>query len=257
MNCTRCIGNLGKLGLMALVLVLGFPVIASASWLGYRNDTRAAIVVQTAVNVNGRIIRGKAHMLYPGEVAWDNVPAPGALQIAIHDPSAANKLVYAENVAVQNQDIFVSVQLQQPPAVPGKAAPPPQIRLIPAKAPTTPGGQQTPAPKANPAPKGSVPPKGSLPPTSKGKEEPKTSNPKDKAKGADKGAAPNDNGKTDTPPKSDIPPKGAAPPSSTPKEKAPPAIAPKSEVPAKSPLPPTSDPQPKSGEGPKEKSGAP
>lgn len=149
---------------MALFAILGLPLSAPAAWLGYKNDTKSAIVVQTSINVNGRIINGKVHTLYPGEVAWDNIPAAGARQVAVADKTT-NRILASENINIQNQDVFLSAQTYQPPQVPGKTAVPPAVRLVAIKAPVAPGTVPE-KPKTNPNPNPNQPvPKGNLPPT--------------------------------------------------------------------------------------------
>jgi hypothetical protein len=116
--------------------------------------------------------------LYPGEVAWDNIPAAGARQIVVADPKTNNRIVASETINVQNQDVFLSAQLYQPAQAPGKAATPPVVRLVGIKAPVAPGTTpQKPKADPNPGPKTGQPsvPKGNLPPTvtPKGPEAPK------------------------------------------------------------------------------------
>lgn len=181
-----------------------FPAKAAASWLGYRNDTAQPVTVQTSVLVNGRVVRGTPHVLYPGEVAWDSVAAPGPRQISIYDPKAGNRLVAQDSINIGNVDIFLSVQLQAVQPAPGKAAVP-VVRLVPTRVPVLPGGAAPKAaeskatPKAAPTP---VPPKSTLPPTVP--------------------AAPPAS-KTAPPP---VPPKAAAPPVAGPAPSAPQAKSP-------------------------------
>jgi|HubBroStandDraft_6_1064221.scaffolds.fasta_scaffold773343_2 hypothetical protein len=123
---------------IAVAVTALFPSIASAAWLGYKNETNAIIVVQSAAVVNGQVIRGKPHQLYPGEVAWDTVPQPGVRQVSIFDPRANNRLVAQDNVNCTGNDLFLSVQVETPPPPrPGQPAQPPRVKLVPSK-PTTP-----------------------------------------------------------------------------------------------------------------------
>jgi len=223
--------NFYKSGFVALALSLCLPAISSAAWLGYKNNTQAVIVVQTSVTANGKVINGKAHTLYPGEVAWDNISAAGMRTVAVYDPKANNRLVTAENINVQNQDIFLSAQMVAQPQIPNRPPVPPALKLIAIKAPAPPGGGGQEKPKQNPnQPNQPVPPKGPLPPTVN----PKTPD-------APKTPPPN------SPPPSD------APKSPQPKEEpkgSPPKEAPKNPSPKetpKSPPPPTESPKAKSG----------
>jgi hypothetical protein len=121
------------LSLIALALV---PAFADAAWLGYKNNTNAIIVIQAAdvVVVNGQMKTGrsgKAHTLYPGEVAWDPIAAPGGRLISVYDPKQNNRLLYQDRVDCNKNDIFLSLQLVQPPAVRGQPQQPPQLKLLP------------------------------------------------------------------------------------------------------------------------------
>jgi hypothetical protein len=122
---------------VAVAVVAVFPALVSAAWLGYKNETNAIIVVRSATVVNGRVIPGKPHQLYPGEVAWDTVPQPGVRQVSIIDPQS-NRLVAQDNVNCAGSDVFLSVQVEVPPPPrPGQPQPAPRVKLVPSK-PTTP-----------------------------------------------------------------------------------------------------------------------
>src|SRR5947209_13893524 len=110
---------------VAVALIALFPALASAAWLGYKNETNAIIIVQSATVVNGQVVRGKPHLLYPGEVAWDTVPKPGARQVSIYDPKANNRLVSQDTVNCAGADVFLSVQTEVQPARPGQPPPAP------------------------------------------------------------------------------------------------------------------------------------
>jgi|SRR5438128_12373091 len=121
---------------VAVAVTALVPALASAAWLGYKNETNAIIVVQSATVVNGQIVRGKPHQLYPGEVAWDTVPQPGVRQVSIIDPKA--RLVVArDTVNCTGADVFLSVQVEIPQPRPGQPQPAPRVKLVPSK-PTTP-----------------------------------------------------------------------------------------------------------------------
>ncbi|MBX7105750.1 MAG: hypothetical protein K1X57_16830 [Gemmataceae bacterium] len=179
---------------VALLVFLYAPASVSASWLGFKNETTSPVTVQTAVVVNGRVVRGNPHVLYPGEIAWDNVPAPGPRQISVYNPKANNALVAQESINIGNADIFLSVQLVQQPQQPGKAALPPVVRLIATKAPVPPGQQPAKEqPKA--APNAPVPPRTNLPPTA-GQNPPPPPAEKPKTPDAPKSPPPADSGKS-------------------------------------------------------------
>jgi hypothetical protein len=150
---------LGPIGLTAVVFAL-IPTIANAAWLGYKNNTNAVVVIQATdlVAVNGQLKpgrTGKPHTLYPGEVAWDPIAAPGGRMVSIYDPKQNNRLLLQDRVDCNKNDIFLSLQLVTQPA--RGQAPSPQLKLmptvLPAQAPgiLSPGSMPTnPAPVAKP-----------------------------------------------------------------------------------------------------------
>jgi hypothetical protein len=170
-----------RFGLAGLVFAL-VPAFANAAWLGYKNNTTAIVVIQAAdvVVANGQAKTGrvgKAHTLYPGEIAWDPIAAPGSRMISVYDPKQNNRLVFQDRVDCNKNDIFLSLQLVQPPTVRGQPPPPPALKLLPtilpAQAPgilppgsmpsnPTPGPSLPPAPGTRPP---SPPPAPSRPPT--------------------------------------------------------------------------------------------
>ncbi len=154
----------GRLGLAVLLLAL-CPACADASWLGFKNDTSAAVVIQSATLINGQVRRGKPHVLHPGEMALDAVIAPGIRQIAVYDPNQNNRLIFQDAVNCQNTDIFLSLRHVTPPPVQGKPQPA-QLRFIPIQAPALPRG--TPGtPPAGGNTGGFTPPKESIKPPTK------------------------------------------------------------------------------------------
>jgi membrane peptidoglycan carboxypeptidase len=175
----------GITGALACWLCLFAPSLASAAWLGHKNDTQAAIAVQTSVVVNGKVQRGKLHVIHPGERVWDNIAAAGPQQISIMDPSANNKVLGQETINIANQDILLSVQWQAQPQVQGKAPVPPSLRLIPIKIVGPPGVVSPKADSPKEAPKTGpgtpIPPRTPLPPTSTPPDNPKAP-PADKPK---------------------------------------------------------------------------
>jgi hypothetical protein len=167
--------SVGRFGLALLGIAL-IPLAANAAWLGYKNNTGSIVVIQAAdlVVINGQVKTGrpgKAHTLYPGEVAWDPIAAPGSRMISIYDPKQNNRVIHQDRIDCNKNDIFLSLQMVQPPAVRGQPQPPPQLRLmptvLPAQAPSIlphgsmPGPGSPTAPVARP----SSPAPSSRPPT--------------------------------------------------------------------------------------------
>src|SRR5438445_13857081 len=112
-----------RLPTLAVAGIALFPALGSAAWLGYKNESSAIIIVQSATVVNGQVVRGKPHLLYPGEVAWDTVPKPGTRQVSIYDPKANNRLVSQDTVNCAGNDVFLSVQVEVAPPRPGQPQP--------------------------------------------------------------------------------------------------------------------------------------
>jgi hypothetical protein len=148
---------------LALLGVALIPAFADAAWLGYKNNTNGIVVIQATdlVVVNGQVKTGrpgKAHTLYPGEVAWDPIAAPGSRMISIYDPKQNNRLLYQDRVDCNKNDIFLSLQMVQPPAVRGQPQPPPQLKLLPTVLPAQAPGILPPGSMpSNPTPAPGVP----------------------------------------------------------------------------------------------------
>jgi hypothetical protein len=130
----------GRYGLALLAIAL-IPAFSDAAWLGYKNNTGGIVVIQAAdlVVVNGQVKTGrpgKAHTLYPGELAWDPIAAPGSRMITVYDPKQNNRVIYQERVDCNKNDIFLSLQMVQPPTVRGQPPPPPALKLLPTVLPS-------------------------------------------------------------------------------------------------------------------------
>jgi hypothetical protein len=166
-----------KLGHLAWVVCLFVPSVSSAAWLGYRNDTAVPIIVQTSVVANDRIVRGKEHKLFPGEIVYDNIPTSGPRQITVVD-GKSNNLIGQETITVASQDIFLSLQLHSRPQTQGKAPVPPVLMLIPAKSPG-PGGVVPPKDAPKNGRNTPVPPRTPLPPSSSPNDPSNPQNPSD------------------------------------------------------------------------------
>jgi hypothetical protein len=163
---------------VAVAATVLMPTCADAAWLGYKNDTQTVIVVQSASMVNNQVRLGKAHTLYPGEIAWDAVTAPGLRRLSVFDPKQPLRPLHQDVFNVQNVDIFLSVQVA--PAAKGGQQPA-QIRLVPIKAPVMPGitgpGTNPQPPGMNPQPPGGQKPSPVPPPPTPPKAGPPISGP--------------------------------------------------------------------------------
>jgi hypothetical protein len=162
------IGQTVRAAAVACVVGLVVPTSVNAAWLGYRNDTTVPVIIQSAVVVNNQLRWGKPHTLFPGEVAWDAVPAPGARIIGVFDPKQNNQPVYQEPVTVGLVDIFLSLQMVTPPQIPGRPRQPPQPKFIVTKPPTNPPGGPTSPPTMPRPPGGTGPQPNPKPPANPG-----------------------------------------------------------------------------------------
>jgi hypothetical protein len=100
-----------------------WPASAHGAWLGYRNDTKTPVIVQSHSIVNRMIRQGRPHLLYSGEVAWDPIIQAGQKIITVYD--AKTRAVLFQTTVTVTADLFLSAQ----PDGPGKA------KLVPAKMP--------------------------------------------------------------------------------------------------------------------------
>lgn len=155
----RQIGESASRIWLTVLTALLAPAISHAAWLGYKNNTSVPVVIQSAVVVNNQLRWGKPHTLFPGEVAWDAVTAPGARVVGVYDPKQNNRLVYQENIIVGNADIVLSLQIVAPQPMPGRPVQQPQLRFVPVVLPkNSPGvpptlpGKRTPGQPTPPAP---------------------------------------------------------------------------------------------------------
>jgi len=143
---TRRRRNVGVVGLCGAVLLgLLLPAAADAAWVGFRNDTGSPILVQGASVVNNQLRRGRARLLLPGEVYWDNVLLPGKKIIIVADTQQPTRVMSQDAIIVAGADLFFSVQLEPPPTPPAPkpnqpppkgpppAPPQPKTKLVPDK----------------------------------------------------------------------------------------------------------------------------
>jgi hypothetical protein len=118
-----------KMTFLLAVLVLGAaPAASQAGWLGFRNDTKNAVIVQTGVPVGALVRWGRPKVLQPGEVAWDVVLQPGLRRVQVFD--ANQKPLYQDTIRCVG-DLFYSIQLN----------PAGGVKLTPIKAPMAPPGR--------------------------------------------------------------------------------------------------------------------
>jgi hypothetical protein len=113
------------LATLALAAVAAMPASSQAAWFGLRNETGAAIVVQTGIVVDKTVTPGRPLVIYGNEVAWDCAIKPCVKCVAIADPANPKKVLFTANVPVGPGDVFLAVKM----VAPG------QYRLVPAPPP--------------------------------------------------------------------------------------------------------------------------
>lgn len=113
------------LAILALAAVAAMPASSDAAWFGLRNETGAAIVVQTGVVADKMVVPGRPLVIYPNEVAWDPAIKPCVKTVAIADPKNPKQVLFTANVQVGPGDVFLAVKM----VAPG------QYRLVPAPPP--------------------------------------------------------------------------------------------------------------------------
>jgi len=119
-----------KIGMLAMLLLAAAPAFSWAGWLGFRNDLKEAVTVQSSVVApNRRPVPGRPKTLVAGEVAWEAVLLPGNRIIQIYDSN--KRLIYQKIIPVVG-DLFFSIQ----------SDPKAGVLLVPVKATIPPQGQK-------------------------------------------------------------------------------------------------------------------
>lgn len=88
--------------LLGAILVAISADIAVAGWMGFRNDTSDAIVVQETITVNGQPKPGRPQRLTAGEAIRDNQCIGGQRHFSIYDPKNPDQPVFTGNLACPN-----------------------------------------------------------------------------------------------------------------------------------------------------------
>src|ERR1019366_7353351 len=94
-SMTHSLRNLGKIGagLLAVLIVSLLPAGARAETLLFRNDTKAAIIVQAGCVVRGVLRRDRPYLLKPGD-STPGITMPGNKVITVYDGLHPNKVVF-------------------------------------------------------------------------------------------------------------------------------------------------------------------
>ncbi len=100
------------LAVAALVLLPAYG--PAASWLGFRNDTKAPIIVQGISVINRSVRLGKRHVLQPGEMGWDLILAPGSKLVLIADAKQPTVTLFQGAILCSGNNLFFSIQPDEP-----------------------------------------------------------------------------------------------------------------------------------------------
>src|SRR5262249_9594702 len=134
-RCLRTLQYAGRTAL-ALLALTALPMDASAGWLGVRNDTNTAVVVQVSHLINNQPRPGKPHLLLQGNVTWERITQPGNKVITLYDPKQPTRILPGQPFPCVGTDLFFSIQFgPTPPARPGEKPGPPQFKLVETKPP--------------------------------------------------------------------------------------------------------------------------
>ncbi|MCX7699817.1 MAG: hypothetical protein N2039_02975 [Gemmataceae bacterium] len=95
-------------------VVAAAPVAFAEGIVAYRNETKQAIVVQSAVVVNGTIKMSKPQTLFPGESAVDSLTRSGPRRIVIYDARKPNNILLQTDVAFTGDAFYAIVSRPKP-----------------------------------------------------------------------------------------------------------------------------------------------
>jgi hypothetical protein len=91
-------------------MMLAAPATASAEWLVVRNDTGKAIVLQETVIVRGKMKRGKATNLLPGETYRQFVPGATVKNLQVFHADNRDVAVWSGNLNCKDGTQLFSVR---------------------------------------------------------------------------------------------------------------------------------------------------
>src|SRR5581483_4859106 len=100
--------------------------------IGYRNDTNGPVVVQGMIIINKTLRRDRAHILQPGEVAYDTVTLASNRLVVVADAKQPTRTLFQGTIPFARNDQFFSIQNDSPPVKLAKGQLPPltKVKLI-------------------------------------------------------------------------------------------------------------------------------
>jgi len=80
---------MAKIALLTLLVAAHLVAPASAGWVTITNATDKVVVIQEARTVNGKLVKGKAYTLSPGEVLKEFQTGPGEKTVLVAEKGVA------------------------------------------------------------------------------------------------------------------------------------------------------------------------
>jgi hypothetical protein len=94
-------------GLLAVAVLGGLPAALRAENLYFRNDTKAALIVQGTCVIRGKVFNDRPNLLKPGEKC--RIALPGDKLITIRDAKAANRIVHQSKIEGSKDHQYILV----------------------------------------------------------------------------------------------------------------------------------------------------
>ena len=93
------------------------PSAAEASWLGFRNDSRLVLTVQTYAESRQGNRLGVPHLIHPGETSWEWVEPQCSRRLNVRSGAAPRTLlVQGVELSVKSSDALFAIQPSPQPA---------------------------------------------------------------------------------------------------------------------------------------------
>lgn len=87
------------------------PSTAEASWLGFRNDSRLVLTVQTYTESRQGNRLGVPHLLHPGETSWEWAEAHCSRRLHVRSGTAPRTLLLqGVELSVKSSDALFAIQ---------------------------------------------------------------------------------------------------------------------------------------------------
>jgi hypothetical protein len=120
------------LALSALLTLGTVPALAGPPTIGYRNDTKVAVVVQGLSIINNRLRRDRVHILQPGEVAYDTVAIAGNRLVVVADAKQPTRTLFQGTIPFARNDQFFSIRIDSAAGKDPKGQPVPltKVKLV-------------------------------------------------------------------------------------------------------------------------------